>query len=483
MAQPDPKPAIVLFRHDLRLADNRALAAAVATGKPLVAVFILDEESEGVRPLGGARRWWLHHSLTSLAASLRRHRVTLTLRRGRMDDVAVALVRETGADAVFWNRRYDPPAIAVDKAMKARLGEDGVATESFEGHLLHEPWQVRTGTGGYYRVYSPFWRALMEQPEPRDPIEEPSGLHAFDPPRSDDLDAWGLLPTKPDWAGGLRDEWTPGEQGAHERLADFLDGPIKGYAKGRDFPAGVTTSRLSPHLCHGEITPFQIWHATRSRGSDDAAKFRKELGWREFSWHLLFHNPGLDRENFNADFDRFSWRSDDDGLKAWRKARTGYPIVDAAMRELWHTGWMHNRMRMVAASFLIKHLMIDWRKGEAFFWDTLVDADPANNAASWQWVAGSGADAAPYFRIFNPILQGEKFDPDGIYTRNHVPELENIPDRWLQKPWEATKADLDKAGVELGRSYPTPIVEHGRARERALSAYKQIKGDADASSS
>jgi deoxyribodipyrimidine photo-lyase len=471
------RPALVLFRHDLRIADNRAVVAAAQSGKPIVAAFVLDEESKDMRPIGGARRWWLHHSLERLSRDLKGIGLRLVLRRGAMAKVARQLAKETRADLVTWNRRYDPPAIEADKTMKAALGEDGVACESFEGHLLHEPWQIRTGAGSPYRVYSPFWRAFVDAVDPRAPLDAPKKVRAHgDLPESEKLDDWHLLPTKPDWAGGLRETWTPGEAGAQERLGQFLDEGLRGYADGRDVPGRENTSRLSPHLCHGEITPFQIWHALGRRDGRDAEKFRKELGWREFSWHVLFHNPALHEKNFNDDFDAFPWERDDRRLKLWQQGLTGHPIVDAGMRELWHTGWMHNRVRMIAASFLAKDLLIDWRQGEKWFWDTLVDADPANNPASWQWVAGSGADAAPYFRVFNPVLQGRKFDPQGSYVSRHVPELADLPARYLHSPWEAPEEALRKARVKLGTDYPVPAIDHGQARDRALEAYRSIRG-------
>lgn len=471
--------SIVLFRHDLRIADNRALAAASASFEKVLPVFVFDEESLGIRPLGGARRWWLHNSLEQLRASLEKLGAPLVLRKGRMGDVVSALARETGAATVFWNRRYDPPGIEADRRMKAGLKEAGIEGESFEGHLLHEPWQLQTGSGGHYRVYSPFWRALVAKGDPRPPVDAPTKLHApATTPRSDNLSDWELLPTKPDWAGGLREAWTPGEAAAQERLRAFLEHEIEGYAEDRDCPDKASTSRLSPYLAHGEITPFQIWQAVRETSgipARDAEKFLKEVAWREFSWHLLYHHANLATENFNSDFDRFSWKGAAEDLKRWQMGQTGYPIVDAGMRQLWRTGWMHNRVRMVTASFLIKHLMTDWREGEAWFWDTLVDADPASNAASWQWVAGSGADAAPYFRIFNPILQGEKFDPEGNYVRAFVVEVKKLPDASVHKPWEATRATLETAGVRLGETYPWPIVDHREARRRALSAYEKAK--------
>lgn len=475
------KPVIVLFRHDLRVSDNRALYTASQTGKPVVPVFLWDEQtSRKVRPIGGARRWWLHHSLTSLAASLEETGAALTLKRGKTETVVDALIKESGADMVLWNRRYDPPGVEVDTRLKAALSRRGIAAESFEGHLLHEPYRLKTGAGGYYRVYTPFWRALTAGPEPRDPIPAVRKLKAWHHAvASDRLGDWALLPRHPNWAKGFAPDWTPGETGAYAKLTDFLSGAIGSYKKDRDMPGTRGTARLSPHLAHGEITPFQILHALNSPKVDDGhagpETFRREVGWREFSYHLLFNNPELHTSNFNASFDEFDWANDQHRFDAWKQGQTGYPIVDAGMRQLWQTGWMHNRVRMIMASFLIKHLLIDWRKGETWFWDTLVDADPASNAASWQWVAGSGADAAPYFRIFNPTLQGEKFDPEGAYVREFVPELRDMPDKFLHKPWAAPQAVLQAAKVDLGTSYPRPVVDHQTARRRALEAYARTR--------
>ncbi|WP_187973032.1 cryptochrome/photolyase family protein [Aquibium microcysteis] len=476
-------PVLVLFRHDLRLSDNRALRVGAESGRPVLPVFVLDEESKGMRPVGGARRWWLHHSLSALARDLEDRGARLVLRRGRTQAVVEALLDETGADRVLWNRRYDPPGAAVDAALKEALRGRGIDCESFEGQLLHEPTRLKTGAGGPFRVYSPFWRALTAEPAPRPAMAAPRTLRGHrGPVASDDLRTWGLLPTRPDWAGGLRAEWTPGEAGALARLKIFLAGAIDGYGENRDRPGMPSTSRLSPHLAHGEITPFQIWQAVEdARGAipaRDAEKFLKEVVWREFSYHLLFHNPDLAESNYNRDFDGFRWQPSDALVEAWRRGRTGYPIVDAGMRELWQTGWMHNRVRMICASFLIKHLLQDWREGERWFWDTLVDADPASNAASWQWVAGSGADAAPYFRIFNPILQGEKFDGEGDYVRRFVPELGRVPDRFLHHPADAPALVLAEAGVKLGRDYPVPAIDHALARDRAMAAYTAMKGSA-----
>ncbi|MCG8543345.1 MAG: DNA photolyase family protein [Alphaproteobacteria bacterium] len=479
-----PIPNIAWFRQDLRLADNPALTAAVQAGGPVIPLFILDEESPGVRPLGGASRWWLHGSLTALADDLASLGATLVLRRGPATDVIAAITAETGAAGVYWNRLYEPTAIERDKIIKARLTETGIEAQSFNAGLLWEPWNITTKAGSPYGVFTPFWKALLAKGEPAPPLPRPDRMpgHA-DAIASDRLADWRLLPTKPDWAGGLREMWTPGEAGAGDVFARFRDACIPAYPTARDIPGQPGTSRLSPHLHFGEIGPRQLWHAVRTWAQAQAEPevdtgamaFLRELGWREFNHHLLFHRPDLPTANVNAKFDAFPWQHEERALSAWQQGRTGYPIVDAGMRELWHTGWMHNRVRMITASFLVKHLLIDWRDGEAWFWDTLVDADLANNAANWQWVAGCGADAAPYFRIFNPIRQGERFDRDGAYVRRWVPELAALPDKYIHSPWTAPPEVLAQAGLRLGDTYPEPYVDHGHARQRALAAYEQVK--------
>ncbi|MBO6636596.1 MAG: deoxyribodipyrimidine photo-lyase [Roseitalea sp.] len=475
-------PIIVWFRSDLRLRDNGALTAAAEAGHPVICLFVLDDSGASGRALGGARRWWLHHSLAALQKSLDDLGIPLVLRRGDPRAVLDNMIEQTEARSVLWNRRYDPAAIALDSEIKASLGERGLMVASYAGALMHEPTRLKTGSGGFYKVYSPFWRAFVAEGEPDEPLPAPQSLTAFDATlESDTLEDWALVPTKPDWSGGLAETWTPGEAGAQKRLDAFCEDALANYASQRDMPGVDGTSCLSPHLAFGEITPADIWHAAAN--TDDVPKkqlekFHKELVWREFSYHLLVNFPDLGDENFNDDFDAFPWAGKDAQLRAWQRGRTGYPIVDAGMRQLWQTGWMHNRVRMVVASFLIKHLMTDWRSGEDWFWDTLVDADPASNTASWQWVAGSGADAAPYFRVFNPILQGEKFDPDGDYVRTHVPELADLPTKYIHKPWEAPAKVLEKSNVSLGSTYPAPIVDHQEARNRALDAYQTMKGQA-----
>jgi deoxyribodipyrimidine photo-lyase len=480
------RPVVVWLRDDLRVADNPALAAAAESGAPVFVLYVLDEASEGIRPLGGAARWWLAGSLASLADSLAALGVPLVLRRGPAGEVVPSVVREAKAAAVFWNRRYGGGEVAVDRALKARLTADGVTVKSFQASLLYEPWAVRSGEDRPYRVFSPFWRAARATGEPRRPLPAPAEIKGLGGRvASEALADWRLTPTRPDWAGGLRESWEPGEAGAERRLAAFLDGALARYADDRDVPAGTTTSMLSPHLRFGDISPFRVWHAAAARAADGGRmvraveKFHSELGWREFAWHLLHHAPDLASRNFQPRFDAFPWDAGGGkAVEAWRRGCTGVPIVDAGMRQLWTTGWMHNRIRMVVASFLVKHLLVDWRVGEAWFWDTLVDADQANNPASWQWVAGTGADAAPYVRVFNPVLQGEKFDADGSYVRQWVPELARLPDAWLHKPWEAPADVLAEAGVRLGRDYPKPVIALVDGRARALAAFERIRAAA-----
>ncbi|MEQ9813527.1 MAG: deoxyribodipyrimidine photo-lyase [Azospirillaceae bacterium] len=478
----DSSRAIVWFRHDLRLSDNPALAHAARHHDQVLALYCLDEESAGAWTPGGASRWWLHHSLAALAATLDEKGVPLVLRRGPAERVVPELAEQEAVAAVYWNRRYYAWGVAADKAIKRMLGETGITAESFNGTLLREPWETRTGHGAPYRVYTPFWRAYQAAGTPAEPQRRPARVTGLvRPPASDRLADWGLLPTGPDWAGGLRAAWTPGEDAARRRLHAFLDDRIGTYARDRNRPDIDATSFLSPHLHFGEIGPRQIWHAVlaheqahggRSKGSET---FLKELVWREFSHNLLFYFPGIFEAPIDRRFEDFPWRQDADALKAWQRGRTGYPVVDAGMRQLWETGWMHNRVRMVVASFLVKHLLLPWQRGEAWFWDTLVDADHANNASSWQWVAGCGADAAPFFRIFNPMTQGEKFDPDGAYVRKWVPELKELPTKWIHAPWTATPQTLEEAGIRLGETYPHPIVDHAAARARALDAFDRIK--------
>lgn len=480
-------PAIVWFREDLRIADNPALAAATASGRGVICLYVFDEDSSEVRPLGGASRWWLHGSLQALAAALEAVGGALWIVRGAAREVIPEVVAATGVQAVYWNRRYGPER-AIDVDVKAALKRDGLVAESFASRLVYEPGEVRTLSGGSYKVFTPFHRACLQKDPPQAPIEAPKRIAGVAAPaglaeRIVPIDALALEPRRPDWAGGLRESWSRGEQGARERLRAFVETGLAGYAANRNRPDLDVTSRLSPHLRFGELSARQVVHAALSAreaadgaiSSEDYDVFRAEIGWRDFSHLLLFEHDEIARRNIQRNFDAFPWRSDEAGLEAWRRGLTGYPIVDAGMRQLWRTGFMHNRVRMIVASFLIKHLLIDWRAGEEWFWDTLVDADSASNPASWQWVAGSGADAAPYYRIFNPVAQGERFDPDASYVRRWVPEIAGLPSRFAHRPWEASPTVLHSASVVLGGNYPKPIVAHDEGRKRALSAFESIK--------
>jgi deoxyribodipyrimidine photo-lyase len=480
--RPAAGPALIWLRDDLRLKDNPALWAASQLG-PVALVYIL-EVTDHNRPLGAASLWWLHHGLTALRDEAARFGVPLILKRGDPLHIIPSLISETGSVSVHWTRRYHARGRATDTALKKALQATGIAAQSHKGSVMVEPWEVKTGSGGPYKVFSPFFRAaqplcdhyaesLLDVP----PLTGINGVDAF----GDDLKSWKLLPQRPDWSGGLQNEWTSGAKGAQARLAAFLDGALKGYKDRRNLPGIVGTSKLSPHLHFGEISIRDVWAQTRAAMradpslSRDGQHFLSELGWREFSNSLVYHFDDFPEESWKQEFRRFPWKPDDKALKAWQTGQTGYPIVDAGMRELWTTGWMHNRVRMIVGSFLVKHLLQDWRVGEAWFWDTLVDADIANNAAGWQWIAGSGADAAPYFRIFNPMTQGENFDTDGAYVRRWVPELARLPDAVLHRPFEAPAEILAAAGVRLGQTYPRPIVDHTIARKRALDALASLK--------
>ena len=483
MAEPS---TIVWLRQDLRLADNPALHAAAQGGGAVHLVYVLADDEEGTWPAGGASRWWLHYSLQRLGSSLRRRRSRLILRRGCSREQLLRLCRQVGARAVYWNRRYEPAAVDRDEAVAGALRSTGVEAASFNGSLLVEPWDVTTRVGDPYRVFTPFWRTCRQQLQVGTPLPAPR-LPRWDGarPESLSLEELGLQPGG-NWAAGLRDTWEPGEEGAAERLQAFLRAggggaasatlpPAAGYGKRRDLPGEAGTARLSPHLHFGELSPRQVWRAVVEAGLEMAAEpWLRQLGWREFAHHLIYHYPHTVDQPLRPGFAHFPWETDAAGLRAWQRGHTGYPMVDAGMRELWHTGWMHNRMRMAAASFLVKDLLVPWQEGARWFWDTLVDADLANNALGWQWTAGCGADAAPYFRIFNPMTQGQKHDPDGGYVRRWVPELAKLPDKWLHRPWEAPARVLAEAGIALGDTYPRPLVDHGEARARALAAFARL---------
>lgn len=477
--------AIVWFRRDLRLADNPALQAAGTGGRPLIPLYVHAPDEAGSWAPGAASRWWLHHSLAALERTLAGHGLSLVIRHGPSLDALTRVIRETGAGAVHWNRLYEPALIERDRAIKRTLRAQGLEVGSHNAALLHEPWTVQTGTGGDYRAFTPFWKACRRREAPEPPAPAPRQLNApaNGLPRSTPLDDLGLLP-RIRWDGGLAEAWQPGRTGAEKRLASFLDRRLGSYCSSRDRPAETGTSRLSPHLHFGEIGPREVWQAVQARlagpGGErltaGAEAFLAEIGWREFAHHVLFHHPRFPDEPLNPRFARFPWREDDGRLRrAWERGETGFPMVDAGMRELWATGWMHNRVRMVTGSLLVKNLRLPWQTGEHWFWDTLVDADLASNSLGWQWVAGSGADAAPYFRVFNPVRQGERFDPDGDYVARWIPELEHLPPRHRHAPWEAPASTLRAAGLRPGEGYPRPVVDLKRSRQEALAAFQQIK--------
>ncbi|WP_456306730.1 cryptochrome/photolyase family protein [Paracraurococcus ruber] len=475
-----PRPALAWFRQDLRLADNPALRAAAEGGRPVLPVFVLDDAAAGPWAAGGAARWWLKSSLAALGRDLAARGAPLLLARGRAEIVIPALAEATGAAEVLAGRLYEPWARERDRRVAEALGAAGRDLRLLTSTLLREPETVRSGTGRPYAVYSPFAKSVIGMGEPEAPLPAPDRLRPLaTPPPGEALDSLPLYPVpgEPDWARDFGTLWQPGEDGATARLGRFLAGPVTGYANGRNDPGTEGTSGLSPHLRWGEISPRQVWHAVRGALPKDpelAKPFLGEILWREFSYHLLFHRPEMPDRALRDRFAAFPFQPDAALLQAWQRGRTGYPIVDAGMRQLWRFGWMHNRVRMIAASFLVKHLLQPWQAGSAWFWDTLVDADLASNSASWQWIAGSGTDAAPYFRVFNPVLQGEKFDPEGRYVRRFVPELARLPDRWIHRPWEAPAAVLAGAGVALGRGYPRPAIDHAAGRDRALAALRGL---------
>lgn len=457
------KPAILWFRQDLRLADNPALQ--VAANHPFFAVYIWDEQDPWSP--GGASKWWLYKSLNALKQSLEERGIQLIFRRGNPLHILKTLAQETKVCGIYWNRCYEPYAINRDREIKSHFKNEGIPCESFNGSLLVEPWDIQTKTKRPYQVFTPFWKALQRLSFPKPtPIPDLQGWKTL--VSSEALEEWGFVPTL--WGQSLEETWQPGEKGAWERLNHFLEEGAQAYARKRDYPSENGTSHLSPSLHWGELSPTQVWHQALFSHGMEALPFLRQLGWREFSYHLLYHFPEFPSKPLRSSFQDFPWEENADALKAWQTGKTGYPLVDAGMRELWHTGSMHNRVRMVVASFLVKHLLLPWQKGEEWFWDTLVDADLANNAVSWQWVAGCGADAAPYFRIFNPSLQSQKFDAKGTYIKQWVPELQALDPPYIHAPWKAPPEVLERAGIKLGTTYPFPIVDHDFARKRALAA-------------
>lgn len=473
---------IIWFRQDLRLHDQPALIHAIENSDHIIPLYIFDTTLPKPWQLGSAQRWWLHHSLAALAADLADHGQQLILRRGDPKKILTAIIADTQATTINWNRCYEPHSIAQDTELKKYFTQQNIAVNSFNGSLLVEPWKIKNQQGNYFKVFTPYWRHVLaqlaeQQPQPLPNFKNIKSKKVV----SEKLQDWNLPPTHPDWSAGLKETWVPGERGATKKLKHFINKNLAHYLTQRDRPAINATSMLSPHLHFGEISPWQVWHAVQIYSATvktnvrQGEMFLRQLGWREFSYYLLYHFPALPKQPFRAEFSQFPWHKNTNALKAWQQGKTGFPIVDAGMRQLWHTGWMHNRVRMIVASFLTKDLLLPWQIGEAWFWDTLVDADLANNAASWQWVAGSGVDAAPYFRIFNPVLQGEKFDPDGEYVKQWVPELKLLPTKYVHQPALAPAEILMAAKIILGKTYPHPIVDHKLARERALEIFKKLK--------
>lgn len=499
-----PPSTLFWFRRDLRLGDNPALSEAVARtreeGGDLLPVFVWQQRERRRWAPGEAARWWLWRSLAALDGELRRRGSRLALGQG---DPAVALpelARATGAGTVVWSAGLEPDERAADDAAAAALAGAGIeAVVVGSADLLFDPAAISTREGRPYTVFTPFWRACLGGPAPPEPLAAPEALPAAPPAPAGIPHDEVEVEARRAWATRFAEVWQPGEAGARLRLARALRGPLTAYAEDRDRPDLESTSRLSPHIHWGELSARQVWVAVAGElaeaGLDleaavgppswdgeqapglrrSAGAFLRQLGWREFGHHLLRHFPQTPERPLHQRFAAFPWRDDPPALEAWRRGRTGYPFVDAGMRELWAIGWMHNRARLVAASFLVKHLLLPWRSGEEWFWDTLVDADLANNALGWQWVAGCGADAAPYFRIFNPVTQGRRYDPDGAYVRRWVPELAGLTAAHVHAPWLAPADVLAAAGVTLGETYPAPIVDHGEARSRALAAYDVVK--------
>jgi deoxyribodipyrimidine photo-lyase len=473
------KIIIFWFRQDLRISDNPGLLEAAKNGI-VMPIYILDDESCDNHKMGGASRWWLHHSLGKLNQSLENK---LNVYSGDSKKVLLEIIKNNGGriGSVFWNRCYEPWRIKNDTEIKVLLKNLNIECKSFNGSLLWEPWEILKSDRTFYKVFTAFYqKGCLQTPSPRHPLPKPKKLTLMlESSQKSNIDSLQLLPRKK-WYNQIEKKWAVGENAAQKRLKQFLSSDLLGYKENRDYPSKPNVSKLSPYLHFGEISPHQVWHSLLQQSAiksceKDAEHFLREIGWREFSYYLLYHFPALPRQNFHAKFDHFPWLFNAKFLKAWQKGQTGYPIIDAGMRELWQTGYMHNRVRMIVASFLTKNLLLHWHHGEDWFWDCLLDADLANNSASWQWVAGSGVDAAPYFRIFNPVTQGEKFDSEGKYTRLYVPELNRLENKFLHKPWEAPEQVLKAAGIILGKTYPKPIIDLKQTRERALQAYQTTR--------
>jgi deoxyribodipyrimidine photo-lyase len=471
-------PTILWFRKDLRLKDNSALKAAIEAGAPVIPLFIWSPDESGAWAPGAASKWWLHQALKSLSESFKEVSGEFVLREGDYLGQLRDIIEKTGAKRVYWNRRYESPHRELDASIKRQLREDGIEVESFNSSLLNEPHTAATGGGNPYKVYTPYWKKVKDRMI--EPIAESNidSLKFADPyPETLALKSLGLLPEM-QWHHKFVQHWEVSEAAAQERLEKFLNQPVEGYNQARDIPSEDGTSSLSPYLHWGLIGPRQIMHALKSKrdlGKEGPEVYAKEIYWREFAYNVLYHFPKTPDAPLHEKYTDFPWEPDANALKRWQRGQTGYPIVDAGMRQLYATGWMHNRVRMVVSSLLVKHLLQDWREGASWFWDTLVDADLASNSLGWQWSAGCGADAAPYFRVFNPITQGKKFDAEGDYVRKWVPEIAKLPNKFIHEPWEAPEGILEYAGVQFGKDYPKPIIDHKEGRARALAALDQFK--------
>ena len=475
----DRNVSIYWIRQDLRLHDNPALKVAVNNGA-IVPIYILDDFNSGEHKLGSASRIWLHHSLEKLNKQFKNK-----LHFFNADPLKIIseICETEKINKVFWNRVYEPWSIQRDKKIKETLNLKGIETNSFNGSLLWEPWEVLKNDGTPYRVFTPYYRrGCLNAVGPRIPTKAPQKIqyYEFQKIKSLDIESLNLLPTH-NWKNKIIKKWNVGEKAAEQRLEEFISFELNGYKEGRNFPNKKNVSRLSPHLHWGEISPNTIWHKISNlqhleiNNFEDTDTFLSEMGWREFSYYLLFYFPDLPRKNLQKKFDNFSWDNNSLFLKAWKSGLTGYPIIDAGMRELWSTGYMHNRLRMIVGSFLVKNLLLHWHEGEKWFGDCLVDADLASNSAGWQWIAGCGADAAPYFRIFNPITQGLRFDPNGDYTRRYIPEISMLPNKFLFNPWDAPNEVLKESNIKLGETYPKPIVDIKISRAKALSTFAKLK--------
>ena len=471
-------PTILWFRKDLRLEDNSALKAAIVAGAPVIPLFIWSPDESGGWAPGAASKWWLHQALKSLSESFKEVSGEFVLREGDSLGQLRDIIEKTGAKRVYWNRRYESPHRELDASIKRQLREDGIEVESFNSSLLNEPHTAATGGGNPYKVYTPYWKKVKDRPI--EPIADPDFDSLKFPeayPQTVALDSLGLLPEE-QWHHKFFQHWEVSEAAAQERLEKFLNQPVEGYNQARDIPSEDGTSSLSPYLHWGLIGPRQIMHSLKAKhdlGKEGPGVYAKEIYWREFAYNVLYHFPQTPDAPLREKYADFPWEPDANALKRWQRGQTGYPIVDAGMRQLYATGWMHNRVRMVVSSLLVKHLLQDWREGASWFWNTLVDADLASNTLGWQWSAGCGADAAPYFRVFNPITQGKKFDTEGEYVRKWVPEIAKLPNKFIHEPWEAPVGILEYAGVKLGKDYPKPIIDHKEGRARALAALDQFK--------